>query len=44
MESAMQDFKGDTGEVLDVHPDTILIPSNYKLKRRCSRPLEQTRT
>ena len=26
MESAMQDFKGDTGEVLDVHPDTILIP------------------
>ena len=33
MESAMQDFKGDTGEVLDVHPDTILIPNNYKLKK-----------
>lgn len=29
----MQDFKGDTGEVLDVHPDTILIPNNYKLKK-----------
>lgn len=33
MESAMQDYKGDTGEVLDVHPDTILIPNNYKLKK-----------
>lgn len=44
MESAMQDFKGDTGEVLDVHPDTILIPNNYSSKRRYSRPLERTRT
>lgn len=33
METAMQDFRGDTGEVLDVTPDTILIPNDYKLKR-----------
>lgn len=33
MESAMQDFRGDGGEVLDVAPDTILIPNEYTLKR-----------
>ncbi len=32
-ESAMQDFRGDNGEVLDVAPDTILIPNDYALKR-----------
>lgn len=32
-ECAMQDFRGDNGEVLDVAPDTILIPNSYKLKR-----------
>ena len=32
MESAMQDFRGDAGEVLDVAPDTIVIPNNYALK------------
>lgn len=33
MESAMQDFRGDNNEVLDVAPSTILIPNDYKLKR-----------
>lgn len=33
MESAMQDFRGDAGEVLDVVPQTILIPNDYKLKK-----------
>lgn len=33
MESAMQDFRGDEDEVLDVAPDTILIPNEYTLKR-----------
>ncbi len=33
METAMQDFRGDNGEILDVAPDTILIPNNYKLKK-----------
>ena len=32
METAMQDFRGDKGEVLAVAPDTIVIPNNYKLK------------
>lgn len=32
MESAMQDFRGDAGEVLDVVPQTIIIPNDYKLK------------
>lgn len=32
MESAMHDFRGDAGEVLDVVPQTILIPDDYKLK------------
>lgn len=33
MEAAMQDFRGDNGEILDVAPDTILIPNNYALKK-----------
>lgn len=33
MESAMQDFRGDADEVLDVAPDTILIPNDYALKK-----------
>ena len=33
METAMQDFRGDNGEVLDVTPDTIVIPNEYTLKR-----------
>ena len=33
MESAMQDFRGDRGEVLDVSPTTILIPNDYALKK-----------
>lgn len=32
METAMQNFKGDNGEILDVAPDTILIPNLYSLK------------
>jgi len=33
MEVAMQDFRGDNDEILDVAPDTILIPNEYTLKR-----------
>lgn len=33
MEVAMQDFRGDNEEVLDVSPTTILIPNDYTLKR-----------
>lgn len=33
MECAMQDFRGDNNEVLDVAPATILIPNEYTLKR-----------
>lgn len=33
METAMQDFRGDSDEVLDVAPDTILIPNIYTLKQ-----------
>lgn len=33
LETAMQNFRGDNGELLDVAPDTILIPNNYQLKR-----------
>ena len=33
IECEMQGFKGDNGEVLDVAPDTILIPNIYTLKR-----------
>lgn len=32
METAMQNFKGDNGEILDVAPDTIIIPNDYALK------------
>ena len=31
-ESAMQDFRGDNGEVLTVAPTTIMIPTDYALK------------
>lgn len=33
METAMQGFTGDNNEILDVSPDTILIPNDYKLKK-----------
>lgn len=33
LESAMQDFRGDNNEVLDVAPDTIVIPNQYELKK-----------
>lgn len=33
LESAMQDFRGDNGEILDVAPDTILIGNDYQLKK-----------
>ena len=33
VESKMQDFRGDTGEVLDVAPDTIIIPNSHTLKK-----------
>lgn len=33
METKMQDFRGDGGEVLDVAPSTILIPNDYTLKK-----------
>ena len=32
MECAMQGFKGDNGEILDVTPATIIIPNEYSLK------------
>ena len=32
VETAMQDFRGDSNEILDVAPDTIVIPNDYKLK------------
>lgn len=32
-ECAMQDFRGDNGEILDIAPDTILIPNDYELKK-----------
>lgn len=31
-ESAMQNFTGDGGQILDVAPTTIIIPNHYKLK------------
>ena len=34
MESAMHLFRGDNGEILDVAPDTILIPENPELKKQ----------
>ena len=33
VETEMQGFQGDNGEILDVAPDTILIPNDYQLKR-----------
>lgn len=33
LECKMQGFKGDNGEILDVTPDTIIIPNNYQLKK-----------
>ncbi len=33
MESAMQDFRDDNGNVLTVTPSTIVIPNDYKLKK-----------
>lgn len=33
MESKMQDFRGDNNEILDVVPDTIVIPNEYSLKK-----------
>lgn len=33
LECAMQNFYGDNGEILDVAPDTIIIPNIYALKR-----------
>lgn len=33
LECKMQDFRGDSEEVLDVAPTTIMIPNDYKLKR-----------
>ena len=32
LECMMQGFKGDNGEILDVTPDTIVIPNEYSLK------------
>ena len=32
METAMQLFKGENGETLDISPDTIVIPNIYSLK------------
>lgn len=32
-ETAMQNFKGDNDELLDVAPDTIAIPNDYALKK-----------
>lgn len=34
METAMQGFTGDNDEILDVAPDTILIPNDYQLKKQ----------
>lgn len=33
METAMQNFRGDNGEILDVAPDTIVIPNLWELKK-----------
>lgn len=33
LEAHMQNFKGDNGEILDVAPNTIVIPNEYTLKR-----------
>ena len=33
VESAMQNFVGDSGDELDVAPDTIIIPNDWQLKK-----------
>ncbi len=33
LESVMQNLKGDNDELLDITPDTILIPNSYELKK-----------
>ncbi len=33
METEMQNFRGDNDEILDVAPDTIVIPNQYRLKK-----------
>lgn len=33
-ECAMQNFKGDNDELLDVSPSTIIIPNDYQLKKQ----------
>lgn len=33
LETEMQNFRGDNNEILDVAPDTILIPNQYALKK-----------
>lgn len=33
-ECAMQDYRGDNDEVLDVSPTTIVIPNDYQLKKQ----------
>lgn len=33
LETAMQNFKGDNGEILDISPDTILIPNDFRMKQ-----------
>ena len=33
VESAMQGYKGDNGEILALAPDTIIIPNHHSLKR-----------
>lgn len=33
LESKMQDFRGDNGEVLDIAPNTIVIPNEHSLKK-----------
>ena len=34
METAMQNYRGDNDEILDVHPDTIVIPNIASLKKK----------
>lgn len=33
VETAMQNFEGDNGDILQVAPNTILIPNDYELKK-----------
>lgn len=34
LETTMQNFKGDNGEILDISPTTIIIPNDYELKNQ----------